>query len=116
GVRRPRQGALPAGLREEGPRPGRAARDVVLDHLSARPPGDAAAPAAGDREKLSENLKGPGARGLRPGGRGRGPGGGGQEPGAGYWPPPSRRRFALMAFPPSRRRLISLSNPRVVGS
>ena len=47
-----REGELPADLREDGAHPRRAARDGVLDRLSARPPRDAAAHAPRDREEL----------------------------------------------------------------
>ena len=52
GVPRGGEGELPADLREDGAHPRGAARDRVLDHLPARPAGDAAAHAAGDREEF----------------------------------------------------------------
>ena len=51
------EGELPADLREDDAHPRRAARDRVFDRLSARPPGDAAADAARDREELRSDLK-----------------------------------------------------------
>ena len=47
----------PLTLREDGAHPRRAARDGVLDRLSARPAGDAAADAARDREELRPHMK-----------------------------------------------------------
>ena len=50
------QGERPAVLREDDPHPRRAARDCVFHRLPARPPGDAAADAARDREELRSDL------------------------------------------------------------